>query len=185
MDNLITVRYFPRMDVPDETSWLAAARCGERWALEQFYACYQPQIYTLCQRMLAHSEDAEDAMQAAFVKAFRALPHFRGESSLKTWLYRIAMNEALSVLRKRRGETAPLGESVAVADGTLPVAQRVAVQTALARIKPDHRAILILRFWEELSYEEIAAVLGISLPAVTMRLRRAREEFQKRYEGAP
>jgi RNA polymerase sigma-70 factor (ECF subfamily) len=65
------------------------------------------------------------------------------------------------------------------------VVERLAVRAALARVSPAHRAILVLRFWEGLSYLEIAAVLGISLPAVKMRMQRAREEFRKRYEEQP
>src|SRR5579871_5370874 len=181
VENLFPVRLFPQMNALDERSWLPAARLGERWALEQFYHCYQAQVYTLCYRMLGRAEDAEDATQAAFVRAFRALPGFRAESSAKTWVYRIAINEALSLLRKRHHAPCPLEETSSVPDGTASVAERLAVGAAMVRVKPDQRAILVLRYWEEMSYEEIAEVLGLSLAAVKMRLNRAREEFRKRY----
>ena len=77
----------------EETAWLDAARRGDHWALEQFYGVYQAQVHALCSRMMMRPEDAEDAMQATFVQAFRAISRFRGESSAKTWLYRIAMNQ--------------------------------------------------------------------------------------------
>jgi RNA polymerase sigma-70 factor (ECF subfamily) len=181
VENPLSVRLFPQMNMLDERSWLSAARLGERWALEQFYHSYQAQIYSLCYRMLGRAEDAEDAMQSAFVRAFQALPNFRADSSAKTWIYRIAVNEALSLLRKRKNVPAPLEENVRLADGAPAVAERLAIGQALRRVKVDQRAILILRYWEELSYEEIADILGISLAAVKMRLNRAREDFRKRY----
>jgi RNA polymerase sigma-70 factor (ECF subfamily) len=172
----------PRTQLHDEATCLAAARRGEPWALEQLYHRHQPQLFALCYRLLERAEDAEDAVQATFVRAFRALPRFRGESSARTWLYRIATNEALGILRRRR-EAPPLEEAEpSTADRAAAVVERLAVRAALARLSPDHRSILVLRLWEELSYTEIAAVLGISLPAVKMRLNRARAEFRKYYE---
>jgi RNA polymerase sigma-70 factor (ECF subfamily) len=172
----------PRAEAPDEQGWLPAARRGEPWALEQLYHCYQPQVYALCYRLLERVEDAEDAVQATFVRAFRALPRFRGESTARTWLYRIATNEALGALRRRR-ESPPLEEeTLSFPDRASSVIERLAVRAVLARLSPEHRAVLVLRLWEDLSYSEIAAVLGISLPAVKMRLNRARAEFRKQYE---
>jgi RNA polymerase sigma factor (sigma-70 family) len=172
----------PRAQVHDEAACLAAARRGEPWALERLYHSHQPQIYALCYRLLERVEDAEDAVQSTFVHVFRALPRFRGESSARTWLYRIATNEAMGMLRRRR-EAPPLEEAEpSSSDRAAEVVERLAVRAALARLRPDHRAILVLRLWEELSYTEIAAVLGISLPAVKMRLNRARAEFRSYYE---
>jgi RNA polymerase sigma-70 factor (ECF subfamily) len=165
-----------------EVCWLPAARRGEAWALERLYHCHQTQVYALCHRLLERAEDAEDAVQATFVHAFRALPRFRGDSTLRTWLFRIATNEALGLLRRRRPEATTVDEAPAGPDTAGAVVERLAVRTALARLTPDHRAILVLRLWEELSYEEIAAVLGISMPAVKMRLNRARAEFRRYYE---
>ena len=168
--------------VAEEADWVAAARLGEAWALERLYHSYQPHLYALCHRLLGRSEDAQDAMQTAFVRAFRELHRFRGDSSLKTWLYRIAVNESVGVLRRRR-EPQELGEDTArVADGSGVVVEQLAVRAALGRTCPTHRAILVLRFWEGLSYEEMAVVLGLSVGAVKMRLHRAREAFRKQYE---
>lgn len=188
MDSLFSVPLFSRMrdaqTLTDERLWLMAARQGEPSALEQFYNGYHGAVYTLCYRMLENEDDAQDAMQAAFVRAFRGLAGFRGESSLKTWLYRIAVNEAVSLLRKRRGAPEALSDTLSRPDDTPGVADKLTVDAALRRVSADHRAILILRFWEEMSYEEIATVLGISLPAVKMRIQRARSEFRKWYEEA-
>lgn len=169
----------------DEETWLAPARCGERWALERFYNSYRGTVYSVCFRLTGRAEDAEDAMQAAFIRAFRELPRFRGESAVKTWIYRIAVNESLTVCRRRRDEP-ELNECVLPTADTAPtVAENLAVRAAMARLAPDHRAILTLRFWEGLSGPEIAEVLGITLPAVKMRLHRARHEFRRCYEERP
>jgi RNA polymerase sigma-70 factor (ECF subfamily) len=166
----------------DEPEWLIAAREGDPRALERFFHAYQAQVYTLCLRLLGRAEEAEDATQAAFVQAFRGLHRFGGRSSVKTWLYRIAMNEALMILRRRRNAPTALDDDFMAADNTLHVAEQLAIQTALAGLNADHRAVLVLRFWEQLEYEEIAQVLNISLPATKMRLSRARDAFRARYE---
>lgn len=181
MDAVLAVPILRDNRVMEEAEWLPAARLGERWALERFYQLYQASVYALCHRLLSRAEDAQDATQTAFIRAFRELPRFRGESSLKTWMYRITVNEALGLLRKRRVAVA-LDESTGVSDGAPTVLERLAVRAALAQTSPPHRAILVLRFWEGLSYEEIAEVLGISLSATKMRLHRARDEFRKYYQ---
>jgi RNA polymerase sigma-70 factor, ECF subfamily len=174
-----------RAGMSDDQCWLAAARRGEPWALEQFYHTHQPQVYALCYRLLGRAEDAEDAVQATFVRAFRSLPRFRGDSAPRTWLFRIATNEALGLLRRRKTTPEWVEECHSAPDGTGLMLERLAVRAALARLSPDHRAILILRLWEGLSYNEIAEVLGITLPAVKMRLSRAREHFRRYYEDEP
>jgi|GEM_PF-272215 RNA polymerase sigma factor, sigma-70 family len=197
-------------DSAGEQAWLPAARRGERWALAHFYETYYPMVWGLCRRLLRTEADAEDVLQSTFVKAFAALPRFRGESrngqggaTLKTWLYRIAVNEATSLLR--RHAAAPLtmsldddrdqgGYALAAAAAASPggrpegdgarVAEQVAVRELVSLLKPDHRAVLVLRFWEDLAYEEIAAVLELPLATVKMRLHRAKEEFRRLYSGS-
>ena len=166
----------------EEADWLAPARRGEPAALRRFYDGALPAVTRLCQRMLAREADVEDAIQNTFARAFRGLPEFRGESSVKTWTLRIAYNECMDVLRRQQKAPEPLPDTLAAQSG-LGTAEKVAVQQALRQVTPHHRAILALRYWEDLSYEEIAAVLGLSLPAVKMRLHRARDEFRRYYEG--
>jgi len=184
VETFLTGRLFPRMETVDERNWLPAAQNGELWALEHIYACYQTPLYALCYRILGRPEDAEDAMQAAFTHAFRALPGFRGECRIKTWIYRIAVNEALSLLRKRR-PTEPPSETLSLPDSAPDVQRKLAVHAALARVRPDYRVALALHYWEGLSYEEMTEVLNLSLSAVKMRLNRAREAFRKIYGEEP
>ena len=185
LDTVFSAPFVPRGEALEEAAWLGAARQGEAWALERFYSSYQDQVYGLCFRLLGRPEDARDATQTAFVRAFRELPRFRGESAVKTWLYRIAVNEALTMLRRRR-DTVEVAEDTAGTTHSEPqIVECLAVRAALECMKPAHRSALILRYWEGLSYEEIAEVLRISLSAAKMRLKRAREEFRKCYEEGP
>lgn len=169
----------------EEASWLAAARRGEPWALERFYEAHRTLVYSVCLRLTNRCDDAEDAMQGTFVRAFRELPRFRGESAVKTWVYRIAVNESLSLRRRRRDEPAIEEARLPAADAGAGAPESLAVRLALERVRPEHRVVLVLRFWEGLSGPEIAAVLGISLPAAKMRLTRARREFRRCYEETP
>jgi RNA polymerase sigma-70 factor (ECF subfamily) len=189
LDHLCEISLFPakerRAGPEEQPDWLTAAQAGEPEALERFFHAYQAQVYTLCLRLLGRSEEAEDATQATFVQAFRALPRFQGRSNVRTWLYRIAMNEALLLLRRRRQAPVTLNEDCMMVDNALSLMERMVIQSTLARLKPDQRAILVLRFWEQLDYEEIAEVLAISLSAVKMRLSRARDAFRACYEEKP
>lgn len=161
---------------------LEDAQRGDPNALRQFYAVYQPMITRLCGRLMEHPADAEDAAQNTFVRAFRALPHFRGECSLKTWLYRIACNVCLDALRVRRRMPAPLRDDVAAPTPDLSRDDRLAVHQALRRLPSDQRAVLALYYWENMTCEEIGAILQLRVSAVKMRLFRARSAFRRRYE---
>jgi RNA polymerase sigma-70 factor (ECF subfamily) len=187
LDTYLTARTFPVTDRAGETEWLSAARNGEPWALEELYRNHNSQIYALCYRILGRSDDAEDAMQAAFVHAFRVLPAFRGDSMVRTWLYRIATNEAINALRRRRrsSDVTDIDANVSAPDGASAVQRRVAVNSALGKVRTDHRVILVLRYWEDLSYDEICTVLDLSMPTVKMRLLRARAEFRRHYGDEP
>src|SRR5207253_1288447 len=110
VDTTLKLPLLRRVAIPDEQNWLPAARLGEPWALERFYSSYQPQVYALCCRLLRRPVDAEDVAQMVFVRAFRELRRFRGDSAVRTWLYRIAVNESLGALRRRRETTEPLEE---------------------------------------------------------------------------
>lgn len=169
----------------EEPRWLAAAQQGDPQALERMFQAYHRPVYALCYRMLSRAADAEDATQAAFVGAFRSLPRFRGHSSLKTWLYKIAVNEALNLLRQRRSAPVPYEADPPTRDTAPDIVQRAAVQAVLGRMRPEQRLVLILFYWEDLSCEEIANVVDISVSAAKMRLKRAREEFQRQYGGEP
>jgi RNA polymerase sigma-70 factor (ECF subfamily) len=184
VETVYSVPWVPRCQAREEEPWVPAARRGECWALERFYESYQAQVFGLCLRMLGRPEDARDAVQMTFVKAFRELPRFRGDSAIRTWVYRIAVNEAVGMLRRRR-DGAELDEGLAQdTDEAGTVIEQLAVRAAMRKMSSGYRTILVLRFWEGLSCSEIAHVLRISEAAVKMRLHRARDEFRRCYEGA-
>jgi RNA polymerase sigma-70 factor (ECF subfamily) len=165
---------------------------GDPTAFEDIVLAYQDKIYNLCRYMLGNAHDAEDAAQDAFLKAYQALPKFRPEASLYTWLYRIATNTCIDYKRK------PVFESLFGASeegerlihdraSDAPSPERLyqskqinqALQEGLAKLSPKLRAVIVLLEIEGLSYEEIAETLDISLGTVKSRVARAREDLKK------
>ncbi len=131
--------------------------------------------------MLQDAAEAEDAAQDAFLQSWRALPGFRAESSFSTWIVQIVTRRCLNVLRTRRPvaslETEPQARDPSLAELVETRAELEALKRTLARLTPEQRAALVLRELEGLSYEEIAEVLEISVPAVKGRIHRARLEL--------
>ena len=171
------------MTQDEERRWIDAAKRGDEKSLELLFSRYHSSIHCLCLRMLGPSSELDDVVQNAFVLAFRALPRFRGESTIKTWLYRIAMNECVSALRKRKHATLPLDEWQESGHSSNESIDRIAIQKTLSELHPDFRSALVLYYWEQLSCQEIATILKTSTGAVKMRLKRAREAFEKSYGG--
>lgn len=162
----------------DDSVLVRAAQNGDVDAFEELVRRYQASIYRVALRMLGSRADAQDAAQETFVRAWRALPRFRHDSTISTWLYRIVTRRALDKIAARR-TTGTLDE-VELEAGPDPAhtAERRerfrAVGKAIANLPPDQRAALVLREFEGLSYQEVANVLGTSLPAVKGRIHRAR-----------
>jgi RNA polymerase sigma-70 factor, ECF subfamily len=184
----------PSTTVPvgfDEAPLVAQARAGDAQAFTDLVNQYERKIYRLAKHITQNDEDAEDVLQETFLKAYEHLDTFQGNSKFYTWIVRIAVNESLMKLRKRKGDrTVPLDEPVDT--GEEMVAREIAVwednpeqrysreemqqilDDAVQTLKPDFRTVFILRDIEELSTEETAETLGISVPAVKSRLLRAR-----------
>lgn len=158
-----------------------AAQTGDLAAFEELVRRYELRVYRVALRLLGNPTEAEDATQDALVQAWQALPLFRGESSAATWLYRVATNRCLNLLQRRK-QSEPLSDSHQ-APGSEPaeIVETVdaldALKRSLMRLTPEQRAPLVLREFEGLTYDEIAAVLEVSLPAVKSRIRRARLEL--------
>ncbi len=175
----------------DEAGLVAKAKTGDEHAFTELVNQYERKIYRLAKHITQNDEDAEDVLQETFLKAYEHLNNFQGNSKFYTWIVRIAVNESLMKLRKRKGDkTVPLDEPVDT--GEEMVAREIAVwednpeqrysrdemqqilDDAVQSLKPDFRTVFILRDIEELSTEETAETLGISVPAVKSRLLRAR-----------
>jgi RNA polymerase sigma-70 factor (ECF subfamily) len=164
-------------------------RCasGDREAQREAYRRYADQVYRTALHVLGQPVDAEDALQDVFLRLFSAAPRFRGQSKVSTWLYRVTVNHCLNLLKRARSRPVALPEDAAeelVADpAQVPdqtAARREEQTTArafLARLAERDRVILVLREIEELSYREIADVLGVAEGTVMSRLSRARERL--------
>lgn len=178
--------------VPDDRARLAAAAAGDRAAFDALVRQHTPRMYRVALRIVGEAVDAEDVVQEAWISAWRALRGYRGEAAPSTWLYRVVSNAALMHVRRRR-PTVPLDDTadrVHIADdadtperAVLRTDEAAAVHRAVAELDPAQRVPLVLREYVELSYEEVAAVLEISVPAVRSRLHRARRTLLAKLEG--
>lgn len=190
----------------DEPLLVASARAGDAAAFEELVARYEDKIFRLTNNITGNREDAEDAMQDAFLKAFAHLDGFHGESRFYTWLVRIAANEALMRLRKRRPNHFSLDQPIEGDSDLMPreleewspnPEQLYAkseidniVSTFVEQLEDEYRIVLVLRDVEELSTQETADALGISISAVKSRLLRARLKLREKLtrhfrQGAP
>ena len=168
-----------------------AAAKGNTDAFEQLVRLHENKVYALALRMCGNPEDANDAAQEAFLSAWRGLPSFRGEAGFATWLYRLTSNAAIDQLRrgKRQRNEASLDDTELTVDvpdsgpGPQEAAEgaelRMAVEAGLRELSEDHRQILVLREYQELSYDEIAETLGVDLGTVKSRISRARRSLRK------
>ncbi|HVO09935.1 MAG TPA: sigma-70 family RNA polymerase sigma factor [Vicinamibacteria bacterium] len=159
----------------EEGALVEACRHGEREAFDRLVVRYQRDIYRLCYRYVNDHEDANDLAQEAFLKAWRAIGRFRGESRFSTWLYRIAVNACLNHRALRRPATEELKDSLPdPGRGALSAVESAdesrRVREAVARLPERQRATLILKVYQELSHEEVAAVLGSSVGTVKSNL---------------
>ena len=163
-------------------------RYGDDAAFEEVYTRFAPMVYALCMRMSGESSRAQDLSQEVFLRVFRSLGRFRGHSSLRTWIYRVAINHCRSSLGRRRLRTESLDDGVVaarVADSRrgpedVTVAKDVGrlVAEALVELPRRFREAGILRDIEDLSYREIASILGIRLGTVRSRISRGRDRLR-------
>jgi RNA polymerase sigma-70 factor (ECF subfamily) len=167
----------------DERDLLARSRAGDLHAFEHLVRLYQDRIYNLAYRITGNHEDASDAAQDAFVRAFQALARFREEAAFSTWLYRIATNAALDLVR-RRPVMPPVEVSVhhpSPDDPEREAARREVgrrLQDALANIPVEFRAAVVLCDLQGLPYEAIAHVLHVPIGTVRSRISRGREALR-------
>ncbi|HEY4949555.1 MAG TPA: sigma-70 family RNA polymerase sigma factor [Candidatus Acidoferrales bacterium] len=192
----------PRTPLPsqvvkdDEGALVAAAKGGDITAFETLVGRYERKIFRLAQNITQNKEDAEDVMQEAFLKSYQHLSEFQGNSRFYTWLVRIAVNQALMKLRKRRPNQVSLDEEVDTGEDTMPrevedwgpsPEERYKqselggiLSSTIAELEPPFRIVFQLRDIEELSTEETAEALGLSIPAVKSRLLRARLKLRQK-----
>ena len=180
----------------DEHLLVAAAKKGDQGAFEELVNRYENKIFRLTRNITGNQEDAEDAMQEAFLKAYTHLQGFQGDSRFYTWLVRIAANEALMRLRRRRPGQFSLDEPLQGDSDLMPreledwrpspeheyadaEMQKILAET-VDKLEPEYRMVLVLRDVEELSTQDTAEALEISVAAVKSRLLRARLKLREK-----
>ena len=168
----------------DEGAAILAAQKGDRSAFDRLVERHQRDIYRLCYRYVNNHEDASDLAQDSFLKAYRAIGRFRGDSAFATWLYRIAVNTCLNFRSAKRMVQEELSESLA--DPAAPVVQTMEereqarrVRDAVTRLPDRQRATLILKIYHELTHEEVAGILGSSVGTVKANLFHALGNLRK------
>jgi len=176
-----------RRDLSDD-ELVARSIAGDDEAYRILVERYSDFVYTIALRVVRSEEEAEDVAQEAFVRAHRALPRFRGDSKFSSWLYRIAVNRALTHLKRRRSRpsTVEMSSSPGVeaeiaahrsggspADELLKDEFRARVRAAVAKLPPRYRAAVTLFYLEERSYKEVAEALGVPMGTLKTHLHRS------------
>ena len=175
----------------DEKALIGQILAGDKDAFAQLVQTYQKPVYNLCLRMVSNPSDAEDLAQEAFVKAWRGLRFYKHEAAFSTWLYRLTSNVCIDFLRKqKRQNTISLTDEdeqeLEIPDAEpmpeellLHREKQQAVSEAMAQLEEEYRLALTLRVVDDLTYEQIAEVLGIKVGTVKSRIARAREQLRK------
>lgn len=183
------------IEVTDESELVSQARTGDARAFSDLIGKYERKIFRLAQHITQNREDAEDVLQETFLKAYEHLDQFQGNSKFYTWIVRIAVNQALMKLRKRKSdrtvsmdEGIDTGEDIVVREIAAwdedPEERysrdeiNVILNEAVESLAPPYRTVFVLRDVEELSTEETAEALDLSIPAVKSRLLRARLQLR-------
>jgi RNA polymerase sigma-70 factor (ECF subfamily) len=183
------------MNAPDpklDAELVARVLDDDQDAFADLVRRHHPAIHGLCLSMLGSAVEADDAAQDAFLKAYRSLSRFRGESTFGSWLYRVAANVCLDRLRRRKREKTDSWEGLveergddierlmpSTPDGSAALEDKDLVDRVLGCLSPEHRLILTLREVQGLDYRELTQTLDCSLDAVKSRLKRARQSFEE------
>jgi|SRR5271157_1962857 len=181
----------------DDATLVAQARDGDPRAFSELVKRYEGKVFRLAQHVTQNREDAEDVLQETFLKAYEHLDQFRGDSKFYTWIVRIAVNQALMKLRRRKSDKAvSIDETIDTGEDTLVreiaawdenAEQRYSreeiaaiLDSAVQSLEPLYRSVFVLRDIEDLSTEETAEALDLSVPAVKSRLLRARLQLREK-----
>lgn len=176
--------------LPTDSELVVRAKAGDADAFGELVERNEAKVYGLCLKMLGNTENAEDCLQEVFIKTFKAMPGFRQEARFSTWLYRIAYNECLTRIRKRKIDTVPLDPPVELGEENVdrefadwtndPRADVMndelgnVLAQHMSELNPDNRIVFLLRDVHGLSTDDTAETLGLTVPAVKSRLHRAR-----------
>jgi RNA polymerase sigma-70 factor (ECF subfamily) len=180
------------LDALDDRALVEACLAGRREAFDQIVVRHRRAVYRLCYRFVGNHEDATDLAQESFLKAYRALRSFKGDSAFGTWLHRIAVNLSLNAVatRARRAETseeraAPVASGPDAMSLVLREERAAQVRAAIGRLAPRQRATLVLRVYQEMPHQEIADLLGSSVGAVKANFFHALNNLKRLLGGDP
>jgi RNA polymerase sigma-70 factor (ECF subfamily) len=169
---------------------------GQTAAYGELVRRYQDRLFNTVYRVVGHTDDAQDVVQETFISAYQSLHTFKGDSQLFTWLYRIAMNAAITMKRKKKAVISldtgskhdllidPMDQSVdnQPGDSMERNEDEARLKDALAKLSAEHRAVVVMKDIDDMKYEEIAAILEIPIGTVRSRLHRARLELRELLE---
>lgn len=173
-----------------EAEWIDRAVQGNPEAFSHLIEMYQTPVYNLCYRMLGDPDEAEDAAQESFLRAYKGIRRYDRERSFSTWLLSIAAHYCIDLMRRRRYTTISYDDLPQLEPPDLNPGPEMAlilgenqrrVQSLLASLGPQDRAAVVMRYWHDLSYEQIADALSMTVSAVKSRLHRARREMADRW----
>jgi len=160
----------------EDAGWVAACQAGDERAMQRLYAKHHGRLFAMALRLTGNRGDAEDVVQEAFLRAWRALPSFRGEASFGTWIYRIAVNLCRDQFKRRR-PTEPEVEGQAAPTPGDGIARR-RLESALQSLSAGYREVLVLHDVMELKHPEIAEILGVEVGTCKSQLHKARARMR-------
>lgn len=176
----------------EETGWALAAQNGDQWAFTNLIQRYERAVYNLCYRMLGNPNAAEDAAQEAFLRAYRAIHRYDTDRKFSTWILSIASNYCIDQLRKKRLLTLSFDEMPYLdvsekspgPEGRLIIGEhQEEIRQLLGGLNETDRAAIVMRYWYDLSYDEIGEALSLTNSAVKSRLHRARRTLAEAWEN--
>ena len=177
----------------DEEKLIKRAVKGDAAAFNELLGQHEKRMYAVCLRMCGNHEDAQDCLQEAMLRVYRAISGFKGQSSFSTWLYRVTMNACLDELRKRKNKLStsldgmldagwsPADERDTPEKHVLSAEKRTVIQQTIAELPEDMRSAIVLRDIQGFSYDEIAQMLEINVGTIKSRISRGREKLREKF----
>lgn len=177
----------------EQPEWLEKVRQNDIYAWEKLVKEYENMVYHIAYRMMQNEQEAKDISQEIFIKVYRNLPRFDEKSTFSTWLYRIAINTCIDALRKNKTKQTISWEQHIEQNETITYTTETPeeiclqkekqnnIMEALQNLSPEHKAVILMRDIQDMTYGEIAECLSVSLGTVKSRIARAREQFKKEF----
>lgn len=179
----------------NEEKLIARAAKGDASAFNELLGTHEKKMYAVCLRMCGNHEDAQDCLQEAMLRVYRAISGFRGQSSFSTWLYRVTMNTCLDELRKKKNRPTTSLDSLLDAGWSpsndldtperhaMASEKRRAIQQVISELPEDMRSAIVLRDLQGFTYDEISQMLSINVGTIKSRISRGREKLREKFQA--